>query len=183
VVSGVDVVAGEFGTSGLAGLDAVELRREDAVLARNPDLSPQGLYRARGTVGDPGNADGVPTGLPVTTVLVDFTDYVTTPAVPGLAENLFAMAYLSPGDTGASVTAIGSAGGGDVFIGNSSTLLARTLPVQPFTRDDLEIRLDVNGALSTAAGAGRRTKRLDPLPELRIPGVLHVVEKGGRIVE
>jgi hypothetical protein len=183
VVSGIEVVAGEFGASGLPGLDAVELRREDAVLARNPDLSPQGLFRARGQVGDPGNADGIPTGLPVTTVLVDLTDYITTPSDPALAENLFALAYLNPGDTGASTIAIGSAGAGDVFIGNSSTMFAGSLPVTSFGQDDIEIRLDVARALSTSAGSDRRTKRVDPLPPLRIPGVVQVVEKGGRIVE
>jgi hypothetical protein len=183
VVSGIQVAAGEFGASGLPGLDAVDLRREDAVLARNPDLSPQGLFRARGTVGDPGNADGIPTGLPVTTVLVDLTDYITTPSDPALADNLFALAYLNPGDTGSSTTAIGSAGAGDVFIGNSSTMFAGSLPVTGFGQDDLEIRLDVDGALSTSAERDRRTKRLDPLPPLRIPGGVQIVEKGGRVVE
>jgi len=183
VVSGIEVVAGEFGASGLPGLDAVELRREDAVLARNPDLSPQGLFRARGTVGDPGNADGIPTGLPVTTVLVELTDYITTPPNPALANNLFAMAYLNPGDTGMSTTAIGSAGAGDVFIGNSSTMFAGSLPVTGFSQDDLEIRLDVDGALSSTAGGETRTRRIDPLPPLRIPGVVQILEKGGRVVE
>jgi hypothetical protein len=185
VVSGIEVVGGEFGASGLVGLDAVQLRREDAVLARNPDLSPQGLYRTRGTVGDPGNADGVPVGVPVTTVLVDFTDYVATPSVPGLAENLFGLAFLNPGDTvpAPGVIAIGSSGGGEGFIGNSSTLYSRTLPVVGFPDDDLEIRLDVDGALSTRAGGQRRTKRLDPLPPWRIPGVYQVMEENGRIVK
>jgi len=183
VVSGIEVVGGEFGASGLTGLDAVQLRREDAVLARNPDLSPQGLYRAQGTLGDPGNADGVQVGLPATTVLVDLTDYVVMPSVPGLAENLFALAFLNPGDTGAAVTAVGSAGAGDVFIGNSSTLNAFTLPVSPFPQDDLEIRLDVDGALSTAATDGRRTRRLEEPSTLRAPGVFQALEKGGRIVK
>jgi len=183
VVSGIELATGEFGASGLPGLDAVELRREDAVLARNPDLSPQGLFRARGQVGDPGNADGIPTGLPVTTVLVDLTDYITTPSDPALADNLFALAYLNPGDTGSSTIAIGSAGAGDVFIGNSSTMFAGSLPVTSFGQDDLEIRLDVDGALSSTAGGETRTRRIDPLPPLRIPGVVQVVEKGGRVVE
>jgi len=156
-VTGVQIVAGEFGASGLAGLDALELRREDAVVARNPDLSPQGLFRAVGTVGDPGNADGIATGLPVTTVLVDFTNYVATPTNPALAINLFALAFLNPGDTGASVTAVGSAGAAGTFIGNSSTLLARTLPVTRFQQDDLEIRLDVGGYLGTSASPERRS--------------------------
>jgi hypothetical protein len=179
-ITGAEVVAGEFGASGLAGLDAFELRREDAVLANNPDLSPQGLLRNIGVVGDPGNADGIATGLPVTTVPVDFTNYVATPVNAALALNLFGMAYLSPGDTGAAVTAVGSAGGGDVFIGNSSTLNAGVAPVAAFNQDDLEIRLDVEGELGTSASAPQ-TKVIDSV--LREQGRVIAVEKGGRRID
>jgi len=179
-VTGAQVVAGEFGASGLSGLDAFELRREDAVIARNPDLSPQGLFRNVGTLGDPGNADGITTGLPVTTVNVDFTNYVATPTNDALALNLFGLAYLSPGDTGASVTAVGSAGAGDVFIGNSATMLASTLPVSYFPQDDLEIRLDVEGELGTSASAPR-TKVIDSV--LREQGRAIAIEKGGRQID
>jgi hypothetical protein len=181
VITGAQVVGGEFGATGLSGLDAFELRREDTVLPGNPDLSPQGLFRSQGTVGDPGNSDGIPTGIPVTTVSIDFTDYVATPEDPALAANLFGLAYLSPGDTLASVTGIGSAGAGDVFVGNSSTLHAGALPVTPFLSGDLEIRLDVEGELGTSA-AGRRTKRIEGAV-LRVPGRYVLVDKGGRRVE
>lgn len=180
-VTGAQVAAGEFGASGLPGFDAFELRREDIVLQRNPDLSPQGLLRNVGTLGDPGNADGIPTGLPVTTVNIDFTNYVATPTNPALALNLFGMAYLSPGDTGASVTAVGSAGAGDVYIGNSSTLLASTPPVSGFPQDDLEIRLDIEGELGTSASAPTTTKLIDTV--LREQGRAIAVEKGGRQID
>jgi hypothetical protein len=181
VVSGAQVVGGEFGVTGLRGLDAFELRREDTILPGNPDLSPQGLFRSQGTVGDPGNGDGIPMGIPVTTVSIDLTDYVATPQNPALAVNLFGLAYLNPGDTGAQVTAIGSAGAGDAFIGNSSTLHAGEIPVVPFASVDLEIRLDVEGELGTGA-AGRRTRRIEGAV-LREPGQYVLVEKGGRRVE
>jgi hypothetical protein len=180
LVTGAEVVGGEFGASGLPGLDAFQLRREDAVLAGNPDLSPQGLFRAVGTVGDPGNGDGIPFGPPATTVALDFTNYVTVPSSPGLALNLFALAFLNPGDTGSAVTAIGSSGG-EVFIGNSSTLLGGALSVSPLVNDDMEIRLDLDGELGTTAG-GRRTKRLESAALSRV-GELIAVEKGGRRVE
>jgi hypothetical protein len=181
VVTGAQVVGGDFGASGLLGLDAFELRREDTVLSGNPDLSPQGLFRSQGTVGDPGNGDGIPMGIPVTTVSIDFTDYVAMPPDPALALNLFGMAYLNPGDSGASVTAIGSAGAGDAFVGNSSTLHAGALPVTPFLSDDLEIRLDLEGELGTRA-AGRRTRRIEGAV-LREAGRYVLVERGGRRVE
>jgi len=180
-VTGAQVVAGEFGASGLAGFDAFQLRGEDVVFPGNPDLSPQGLFRSVGSVGDPGNADGIATGLPVTTVPVDFTDYVATPTHPALAVNLFGLAYLNPGDTLSSVTAVGAAGPGDVFIGNSATLVANTLPMTYFTQQDLEIRLDVEGELGTGAAAPR-TRGIDGAL-LREPGQYVPVEKGGRRVE
>lgn len=181
-ISGVQVVGGEFGTSGLTGLDGIEVRREDPVIVRNPDLSPEGLIRGVAAIGDPGNSDGLPMGLAATTLNVDFTDFVTTVQDPALAENLFTLAYLNPGETGAMVTAIGATGGGDTFVGNSGTILGGIHPTFPFSQNDLEIRLDLNGELGnpTVLEPARRHRPVSARP--REVGRFQVVRKGGEIV-
>jgi hypothetical protein len=150
-LSGVQYVSGEFGASGLAGVDGLEARLEDPVVPGAPDLSPSGLLRAISTIGDPGNADGIASGAPPTTTTIDFTDIVITPGNFALANNSFCMCYLNPGDTLAAVTAVGATGGGDVFIGNSATILGGNLPIAQFTQNDLEIRVDENGLLGTTS--------------------------------
>jgi hypothetical protein len=181
-VTGAQVSGGEIGASGLPGLDAFQLRREDAILARNPDLSPQGLLRARGTVGDPGNADGIALGPPVTTLAIDLTDFVTVPGNPALAPTLFGLAYLNPGDSLGAATALAFSSAGEVTVGNSSRLLGDSHPVLPLTEGDLAIRLDVDGELGTASLRSRRTKLLT-YAYSRPAGHFIAVDKDGRRVE
>lgn len=182
--AGAQIVGGEFGASGLAGLDAVEVRAEDPILAGVPDLAPTGLLRTVSAVGDPGNGDGIPFGPPATTVNVDFTEIVMIPGDFALATNLFAMAYLQPGDTAASVTAIGSAAGGDVFVGNSSLLhpFFGTL-VSRFTEHDHEIRLDHGGELGRPIGLrdGRKTKIVKRAVLRRFGEYIALDDDGSRI--
>ncbi len=160
IMSGAQVVAGEFGASGLAGLDAFQIRREDPVVQGSPDLSPQGLFRTVGSIGDPGNADGIATGPAATTVTLDFTDITLDVLDPALYPNLFGMAFLNPGDTLASLTAIGSAGPGDTFVGNSSNTGAFANPVGNFNQDDIEIRADYDSGFGTI-GQAVKTNQLD----------------------
>ncbi len=174
-IAGAQVVAGEFGASGLSGLDAFQVRLEDSVLQGSPDLSPQGLLRSVGTLGDPGNADGIPAGLVVTTVTIDFTDISLDPLDPSLYPNLFFMAFLNPGDTLASLTAIASAGPGDTFVGNSSSTSAFANPAGGFNQDDFEIRADYDGELGTI-GQRKKTNRV-PGATVRRPGEFKVVTK------
>ncbi len=159
-IRGSSVVGGEFGSSGLAGLDAFQIRVEDSVIQGSPDLSPQGLFRTVGTIADPGNGDGIQMGPPATTVLIDFTNIFLIPVNPALSPNLFGMAFLNPGDTLASLTAIGATSPGDTFIGNSSVTNAFRNPSGAFNQNDMEIRLDLNGELGNTIEIQRKTRIL-----------------------
>jgi hypothetical protein len=178
-ITGAQVVGGEFGASGLTGLDAFQVRTEDPVLEDNPDLSPQGLVRSVGTLGDLGNGDGIPIGVPATTVNIDFTNLVINPTNPALYPNLFGMAFLNPGDTLASLTAIGAQNNTDVFIGNSSTLGAFANPVGAFNQDDMEIRADYDGELGNSLNGDRVTKVLENA-DVREFGKVRVATKSMR---
>src|SRR5262249_13705854 len=103
--TGFEIVGGEFGGTGLPGLDAIELRTEDPVLPGNPDLCGQGRLPALGSSGGVGEARF---GPPPATRVFDFPDLAVDPtsgtAPAGL--NLFVLALPLPGET-TPVTAIG----------------------------------------------------------------------------
>ncbi len=161
-IGGVEVVGAEMGSSGLPGLPAIQLRVEDPILANNPDLSPLGLLRSTGPV---------TFGPPATTVRVDFTDYVVTPAIHDLAESLWVSALLNPGDSLAGVTTIAGDTGLPVT-GNSYTSLQGEVPrigeptVDWMMRlgfdDDLDT-IDRNRQTRPASGFLRETTRFIPL--------------------
>ncbi len=181
MVTGAQVVGGEFGTSGLTGIDAYQLRREDSVLLGSPDLSPQGIIRTVGSVGDPGNADGISFGLPATTVNIDFTDFIRIPGDNGLARNVFGMAFMNPGDSFSSATAIGSSGARATFIGNSSTLLGLLVPGVPAASDDFEMRLNVDNQLFSGIDRLKKSGEVLTNPLLREAARFIEIDKNRRI--
>ncbi len=154
LLSGAEVVVGQTGTEVLPGLDAFELRREDPVFAFQPDFSPQGLIRSVGTVGDPGNADGIPGGPAPTTVRIEFPD-MSLEGLGGSARGglgfcrpAAGLVYLNPGDTLLSGTGVGLASGGDVSVATSSILAGGVLPLIPLHESEAELRLDYGDELS-----------------------------------
>jgi len=141
-VRGAQIVGGEIGGSGLAGLARVELRVEDPANPGQPDMSAGGLLRSTGPIAFGAAAPS--------TEYADFADLVLSPP-PANPPDLFVLAYLNPGDTlsGAATAISASSGsGGAVLVGNSSILLGGATPLVPIPDRDLMIRLDLNGALS-----------------------------------
>ncbi len=165
-ISGLEFVGGDLGGSSLPGLDALQLRVEDPILPSSPDLSPRGLLRWVGSIGDPGNADGISVGPPATTVSVDITDYKVTPTLPHEAPNLWVMAYLNPGDSAQIFTAIGSDGTTETLVGNSYVLPSFVNPAINIPDFNFQIRSLWDGPPSRSrerAPIQRRTRRQEAI--------------------
>lgn len=152
-VTGFEVVGGEFGGSGLPGLDAIELRSQDPVFTNSPDLSGAGLLRSFGTADGVGEAP-----LPVlgTAAVFDITDINIDPTGPsGLVSNLYALGLLLPGET-SPVTAIGADQvPGDTLLGDSSFTTSGVLPVSYDNTSNYMVRILLNGDRSTLEGEAR----------------------------
>lgn len=181
-VSGLQVVAGEFGGSGLPGLDAVELRSEDPVFAGSPDLSAQGLLRSFGS------ADGVgevPAGPAPTEVTLDVADLFIDPTiVSGLETNFVIRALLLPGESSA-VTAIATDDGpSDTLLGNSSFLASGLLPVTPIPGSNAMLRMVLDGEFGTLpnSGGGRVALERNPKAVLREAGKYIAIDRHGRLI-
>lgn len=154
-ITGLELVAGEFGGAGQPGLDAVELRTEDFVFTGSPDLSPLGLLRSVGI------ADGigeVPTGPPPTTVTLDLpADLLVDPTDPGsFVGDLFVSAVQRPGES-AAFTAIGADRTIDTILPYSSATRGGVLPAIPDPQSNYMLRLLLNGEGGTVLG-GRRDR-------------------------
>jgi hypothetical protein len=145
-VTGFELIGGEFGGSGLPGLDAVELRSEDPVFAGAPDLTGVGLLRSAGS------ADGIgeiPTGPPPTTVVANATDIVIDPTLnPGLVNDLYVLGLLLPGEAG-TTTAIGAdTAPGDTVLGDSSFTVSGLQP-NTYTLNNFALRALLNADRGT----------------------------------
>jgi hypothetical protein len=149
-VTGFEVVGGEFGGSGLPGLDAIELRTEDPVFSGSPDLTVQGLLRSFGSADGVGEA---PLGAPPTTAVFDGNDINIDPTVnPGLVNNLFVLGLLLPGEAG-TTTAIGAdTAPGDTTLGDSSFTVSGLNPATG-TLNNFGLRALLDGDRGTLEGA------------------------------
>lgn len=153
-VTGFEVVGGEFGGSGLPGLDCLELRNEDAVFSGDADLTVAGLLRRFGA--DDGVGE-VPLGPPqpgptFVGVVFNSVDINIDPTVdPGLVSNLYVRGLLLPGES-ATVTAIGAdTAPGDTILGDSSFTVSGQQP-GTYVLTNYALRALVNGDRSTLEG-------------------------------
>jgi hypothetical protein len=179
-LTGFEAVLGEFGGSGLPGLDAIELRTEDPVFAGSPDLTALGLLRSAGT------ADGVgevPGGPPPTVVVADTSDIFNDPTVdPGLVNNLYVLGLLLPGE-GATTTAIGAdTAPGDTILGDSSFTLSGQQP-NTYTLNNWGLRGLLNSDRGTLEPSVADAKAIPGAYLRRIGKDIAIDRKTGRIIE
>ncbi len=148
-VTGLQVVGGEFGGSGLPGLDAVELRRDDFVFPGSPDPSAAGLLRTFGTANGIGE---VPLGMPPTRVTLNILNLAVDPTVnPSLVRDFHVVGLLLPGET-MPVTAIGADQTPETLLGNSTFTVSGMLPATRDLASNYTLRLLVNGQGGTLVG-------------------------------
>jgi hypothetical protein len=166
-VTGFEVVGGEFGGSGLPGLDAIELRAEDPVFSGCPDLTGVGLLRSFGTADGVGSA---PLGPPPTTAVFNSTDINIDPTLnPGLVSNLYVLGLLLPGEAG-PVTAIGAdTAPSDTQLGYSTFTTSGTQPCTNFL---------ANWALRALTDGDRGTLESSTVPATMAPNAGFVRQVG-----
>lgn len=157
-ITGVQVVAGEFGGPGSAGIDAVEVRLPDPVFPDRPDPSAAGLITGFGTrdgVGD------VRAGAPPTSIVADTPDRIVTASA---AEDPFICAWLAPGDTIlGSITAIGVDETLDTALERSSFRDGEFSTPRQSERENFMMRILINGEKGTRGDSGSATiEALDP---------------------
>jgi hypothetical protein len=177
-ISGVRAALGEFGGSGLPGLDAIEIRDEDPLNAGCPDTSPVALRRSCGS------ADGVgevPGGPPQTTVVCNVPNLVipvsTLPA--GLNGNLYAVGVLLPGDFGAGIgTAIGADSG--VIQLDSSFTLSGLAPCNPVIGFNYMLDILINGDTGLLPENASSDTKLLPNAPLGTAGKYIAIDRFGR---
>jgi hypothetical protein len=150
-VSGVQLVGGEIGGTGLSGFDAVELRLADPVLPDTPDLSPTGLLTRVGVIDGLGDIPMGPAPWFRTLDVPDFTlDPTQTPSSP---TDVYAHVLLLPGSTIAVATALGAdRAPGRTLLGNSMFSLGAAVPYTPDPAANHMIRLLIGGRYSTLPG-------------------------------
>lgn len=162
-VTGFELVGGEFGGSGLPGLDAVELRSEDPIYNGFPDLTNAGLMRSFGARDGIGS---VPTGPPPTLVKMNITDIHIDPTGPfGLVPNLFVCAATLVGDfSGSGGTAIGVDQTPETLLGQSMVIDSGILPGTYDRSGNYMLRLFIDGDRATIGpgGVSRETLPANP---------------------
>ncbi len=148
-VTGIEVIGGEFGSSGLLGLDAIELRREDLALPAGPDFSPAGLLRSIGTHDGVGEVPLPILGAPI---VFDLFDINLSQPLSGMGD-LYAVAVPLAGDFSAGVgTAIASDRTVETLLGNSSYTLSGSMLALEDRCSNYAIRILLDGDRSTLPG-------------------------------
>lgn len=177
--TGFEVVGGEFGGSGLPGLDAIELRTEDPVFAGDADLTAVGLVETFGAADGVGSA---PLGAPPTTAVFNSGDHFIDPTLnPGLVSNLFVRGLLLPGEA-ATVTAIGAdTTPSDTILGDSSFTVSGIQP-STTTLNNFAVRLLVNGDRSTLESASSPAE-MAPSAYLRQIGKFIAIDRSGNRIQ
>lgn len=152
-VTGLELVAGEFGGSGLPGFDAVELRLGDPIFVGEPDMSVIGLLSAVGIADGLGS---VPTGPPPTIVTMNITDRTVDPTLPsGLVGDLFIVALPLPGET-SPTTALAADTTCATLLQSSSCTVSGDLPSKPAAFANFMLRVLIDGRRGTLAADGIR---------------------------
>jgi len=155
-ITGLELVAGEFGGSSLPGFDAVELRVGDPVLLGEPDMSLSGLLSAAGAVDGVGS---VPTGPPPTLVTMNISDRSVDPTVPdGLVNDLFVVAFPLPGEA-STITALGADTTCATLLHSSSCMVSGGLPSKPAPFANFMLRALIDGSRGTLQAEGLRRER------------------------
>lgn len=176
-VTGFEVVGGEFGGSGLPGLDAVELRAEDPIFGAAPDLSPQGLVRSFGSVDGIGE---VPLGPAPATAVLDTADVPIDPAAaPHLATDLFVLGVLLPDETVATTSIGVDAAPADTILGDTSFTVSGLQP-NTYTLENAALRLLLGGDRATLAPGAERRATAAPGAFSRPVGTYVAIDREGR---
>jgi len=177
--TGFEVVGGEFGGSGLPGLDAIELRTEDPVFSGDADLTAVGLVETFGAADGVGSA---PLGVPPTTAVFNSGDHFIDPTLnPGLVSNLYVRGLLLPGEA-ATVTAIGAdTTPSDTILGDSSFTVSGLQP-STTTLNNFAVRLLVNGDRSTLESASSSAV-MAPSANLRQIGKYIAIDRNGNRIQ
>lgn len=174
-ITGFEVVGGEFGGSGLPGLDAIELRTEDPVFSGAPDLTGVGLLRSFGTADGVGEA---PLGPPPTTAVFNSTDININPTLnPGLVNNLYVLGLLLPGEL-ATVTAIATdTTPSDTILGDSSFTVSGIQP-NTYVLSNVMLRALLDGDRSTLEPSAIQAE-MNPRAYLRQAGKFIAIDRNG----
>lgn len=174
-ITGFEVVGGEFGGSGLPGLDAIELRTEDPVFSGAPDLTGVGLLRSFGTADGVGEA---PLGPPPTTAVFNSTDININPTLnPGLVSNLYVLGLLLPGEL-ATVTAIATdTTPSDTILGDSSFTVSGIQP-NTYVLSNVMLRALLDGDRATLEPSAIQAE-MNPRAYLRQAGKFIAIDRNG----
>jgi hypothetical protein len=177
--TGFEVVGGEFGGAGLPGLDAIELRNGDPVIAGAPDLSIAGLVRSFGTADSAGSAP-LP-GTPPVTAVFDSNDVNINPTVnPGLVNDLYALALLLPGEAG-TVTAVGAdSSPSDTVLGDSSFTVSGLQP-NSYVLNNTTVRILLDGDRGTLEGTSVPATLAPNAPLLEV-GKFIAIDRNGNVL-
>ena len=175
-VTGLEFVGTDF-AAGHPGLDALELRTEDPAFSGSPDPSPGGLLAACGTRDFVGEISASsPGGAPVT-VTCDVAD---VPLVPPIG-NLFVVAWLGPGGSGAGTTWVGfDTSSAATVLGDASGTSGGTSPATPLPGGNflLGMRLDGDGGTLES----RAPSEASPVPPARVLTRNVLLDAAGRPV-
>ncbi|MBI1850865.1 MAG: hypothetical protein HYR85_11025 [Planctomycetes bacterium] len=152
-ISGIEVVGHQLGGN---GLDALEVRKQDAILTDSPDLSPNGRLGFVGTL------DGI-AELPLAAGVANRFNIVTDisfPFPPGIQDDIWLIAYF-PQETAAGVE-IGSDRTFATLLGDSFFTLQNAQPFVKSPQDNFQLRLLLDGEFGTIAPTPAPAATLDP---------------------
>lgn len=150
-VTGVELLGREVGGTSLLGFDAIEVRRDDILMANSPDLTPGGLLASAGTV------DGVGE-LPAPGLTVfDLPDFAVDPAGPRVYD-LWLIVYQTVNDRTTAGTTLGFDTTADTLLAESFTSLIGTVPYRAASGNFM-MRLLLDGRASTLDDPSRGARR------------------------
>jgi len=179
-VTGFEVVGGEFGGSGLPGLDAIELRAEDPVFQGDADLTAVGLVETFGAADGVGSAP-IPGTLPATAVFNSGDSFIDPTVDEGLVSNLFVRGLLLPGEA-ATVTAIGAdTAPSDTILGDSSFTVSGIQP-SSYTLNNFALRALLDGDRGTLESSASPAE-MHPGAYLRQIGKFIAIDRNGNRIQ
>lgn len=179
-ITGFEVVGGEFGGSGLPGLDSIQLRTDDPVFSGCPDLTGVGLLRQFGAADGVGSA---PLGPPPTTAVFNSTDININPTInPGLVPDLFVLGLLLPGEAG-PVTAIGAdTAPGDTILNDSTFTTSGLQPCSTFLAN-WALRALIDGDRGTLESSSVPAEMKPQAGFVREVGKYIAIDRNGRRIQ
>lgn len=174
-ITGLEFVGADF-LSGHPGLDALELRTEDAVFSGSPDLGAAGLLATCGTrdgVGEIPASSNSP--LSVT------CDTADVPISPPLGGDLFVLAVLAPSVPGTEFGIAGDTSPSATLLGDASYVVSGSLPATPVTAINFMLGFRLDGDGGTLAGEPARDGDRPVVPRRAIGEVIFLDAEGRRL--